>query len=145
MSQYKNFETNLINSYYGNVIDNIVFDNPGKTVVELQCMVSETIENLIKEDLSEVSEGYVSELIAKSYDNIDYEELVKSYIESNKTEFKKGDFVIEEIKEKGGDDCEECQKSELPLYHLKNGHDNIDAILCKSCLNDLKALLNKIQ
>lgn len=79
MEQFTNLETKLIAKWFGNKIDILVDEHPDMSVSDLQCLVSETIENLIKEQLLDIPEGYVSELIGESFGKIDYQELVKYF------------------------------------------------------------------
>jgi hypothetical protein len=80
MKKFKNLETTLISKWYNNLLDELVSEHPNMNETELICLLSETIENRIKEEqLSYISEGFVSELIGESFNKIDYAELIQYY------------------------------------------------------------------
>lgn len=51
-------------------------------------------------------------------------------------------FSIRKVHEASDDICEQCKSEENPVYHLKGKYDNVDAILCGKCLDDLKRAIN---
>jgi len=85
MKIFKDIETTLISKWFNNQLDEIV-NEMGANIEdenELISFVSERIENLIKEELSVLTEGYISEIVGNSFDNIDYRELVRYYKNNN--------------------------------------------------------------
>lgn len=74
-----NFETKLAVKWFGNIMEEIVTQNKSMDDNDLISLLSETIQNKVYEDLSLLTEGYVSELIHNSLDEIDFRELVMSY------------------------------------------------------------------
>lgn len=79
MKQFSNLETTLIAKWFGHEIDLIVEENKDMDATELQSLVSEIIENKLKEQLGVFSEGYISELVGDSFEKIAYAELVNYY------------------------------------------------------------------
>lgn len=79
MKKFDNIETTLISKWYGNVIEELVSTNKTLNESEIVSLVSETVENRIKEELRFTTEGFTSEIIHNSFDNVDYSELVKYY------------------------------------------------------------------
>lgn len=79
---FKNLETRMMGKWYGKQIEELILSNKKASEDDLVCLVSERLENLVKEDLSLLTEGYVSEVIGESFDNVDYHELI-SYFKEN--------------------------------------------------------------
>ncbi|PLS19301.1 hypothetical protein CVD28_02490 [Bacillus sp. M6-12] len=80
MAKFNNLETTLIEKWYRNLIDELVSENLSMNDTELQCLLSETIENRIKdEQLQYLNEGFVSELIGESFGKVDYFEIIQHY------------------------------------------------------------------
>lgn len=77
--KFSTIETTLIAKWFGNKIDEIIYDNEGKNDVELIARISEGVEQLIMEDLQLLSEGYVSEMIHEGIKNIQYHELLSYF------------------------------------------------------------------
>ncbi|WP_404453960.1 hypothetical protein LG329_04635 [Virgibacillus necropolis] len=79
MNKFKNVETKLVSKWLGDEIDIILNDTETNDELELISILSEKIENKIKNDLQSITEGYVSEIIHISFENIDYNELIDYY------------------------------------------------------------------
>ena len=80
MKKFDNLETTLISKWFNNKLDELVNENSHLETDHLVCLLSETIEDLIKEEqLQYINEGYVSELIGESFSKIDYHALIKYY------------------------------------------------------------------
>lgn len=80
MKKFGNLETTLVSKWFNNLLDELVNEHTEMKEENLICLLSETIENKIKdEQLQYINEGYVSELIGSSFDKIDYAELIKYY------------------------------------------------------------------
>lgn len=74
--KFSNLETSMMGKYYGNQIEEMILKNPRATKDELICILSEGLENLVKEDLSLLTEGYVSEVIGESFEKVNYHDLI---------------------------------------------------------------------
>lgn len=77
--KFNNTETQLMAKWHGNKIEEIILENPNQTEVDLVCILSEKLENIVKEDLSHMTEGYISELIGESFDKVDYKALIQYF------------------------------------------------------------------
>jgi hypothetical protein len=73
---FQNMETKLMAKYFKKEIDELLEANKGKSMTDLQCILSEELELIVKEQLSVHTEGYISEIIGDSFDNVNYEALV---------------------------------------------------------------------
>lgn len=80
--KFKNLQTQMMGKWYGNQIVDMIQKNPAVADFELIAILSEGLENLVKEDLSRLTEGYVSEVIGESFENVDYHELI-AYFKEN--------------------------------------------------------------
>jgi len=81
-----NFETQLIKKWFENEIEEVVSGYFGKhgivNILEIQSLLSETIENLVKEkELCFLSEGFVSELVENAFLKVDYNALTNEFLE----------------------------------------------------------------
>ncbi|MBX9158350.1 hypothetical protein ACTFR8_22385 [Bacillus cereus group sp. MYBK15-3] len=75
MIHFVNRETTLANKRYEDTIQAVVEENQGMSFEELHCLVSETIEDKIKEELAPITEGFVAEYVWGGFEEIDYREL----------------------------------------------------------------------
>ncbi len=76
---FSNLETSLVSKWFNGVIDEMVSENKSLERNNLVCLLSETLENLIKSELEYVSEGFISEIVGNSFDKINYHELIDYY------------------------------------------------------------------
>ncbi|MFJ8528351.1 hypothetical protein [Bacillus sp. NPDC094106] len=83
MKKFDNLATTLVSKWHGKEVEEIVVNNENMDEMNLIALVSEAIEDKIKETLIGVDEGYVSELIGESFENIDYRALIAYYKESS--------------------------------------------------------------
>ncbi|WP_112182543.1 hypothetical protein [Paraliobacillus zengyii] len=79
MKEFMNIETSLVSKWFGNAIDIILAEAESEDRLELISILSEKIEAYIMEELQYVTEGYVSEIIHKSIEKIDYNGLIDYY------------------------------------------------------------------
>ena len=81
MRKFDNLETTLISKWFNSELDTIINSSEAKKMSELDLIsfVSENIEELIKEELSVLTEGYISEIVGESFTNIDYRDLISYY------------------------------------------------------------------
>lgn len=77
--RFSNLATNMISKWFDGEIDTLVNENSHLSETELSCLLSETIENKIKEELIFTTEGYISEMIHNSFEDINYVDLVRFY------------------------------------------------------------------
>lgn len=78
--EWTNFETKTMSEQHGNLIEEVIQDNPNLSEMDLIAKVSETVENEIVENhLIHISEGYISEIIHASFKLVDYVSLIKYY------------------------------------------------------------------
>ncbi|MFV1457640.1 hypothetical protein [Bacillus mycoides] len=100
MIQFENKETTLVNKWYGDTIRAVVEENDELSFEELYCLVSEVVENKIKEEITSIDEGFVSEFIGECFNTIDFAELTFQFfaIEKGKIkvccEYEGGDFIM---------------------------------------------------
>ena len=81
-----NFETLLIKKWFENEIEETVCGYYEKheivNILEIQSLLSETLENLVKEnELSFLSEGFVSEIVGNALSKVQYISLVEEFLE----------------------------------------------------------------
>ena len=76
MVKFNNLETTMMAKWYGNQIEEMILNNPRATKTDLICILSEGLENLVKEDISLLTEGYVSEVIGESFEKVNYHDLI---------------------------------------------------------------------
>lgn len=79
METFSNIETKLIYKWLGSQINNKIEDLHDCNDNELIVKLSEYVQELINQDLSYISEGFISEMINNSLDQVNYYELIKYY------------------------------------------------------------------
>ncbi|ASN05638.1 hypothetical protein [Virgibacillus necropolis] len=81
MKKFTSIETSLISKWFDGEIDIILDNAKSDDYIELISILSEKIEKKVMDDPQYISEGYVSEIVHKSLDNVDYRELIDYYKE----------------------------------------------------------------
>lgn len=76
--QWSNFETRVMAERHGNIIEEVILDNPTASETDLMAKVSEACEHeIVENQLIYISEGYIAEIIHESFKTVDYRELVR--------------------------------------------------------------------
>lgn len=81
---FSTLETKLLANWYGSSIEALIREGKEKhgeraTEEYLICLVSENVENMVKDDLGYLSEGFISEIVGDSFQRIQYHELVRYF------------------------------------------------------------------
>ncbi|MEW4286249.1 hypothetical protein [Priestia koreensis] len=84
MKIFTNRETTLVSKWFDGNLDELINQKGAHIQDEMTLMsfVSEQLEEMIKEELNQLSEGYISEIIGDSFQRINYRALIQYYRES---------------------------------------------------------------
>lgn len=76
--EWINIETRMMAERHGNIIEEVILDNPNASEMDLMALVSEACEHeIVENQLIHITEGYISDIIHESFKSIDYRALVR--------------------------------------------------------------------
>ncbi|MCM3005828.1 hypothetical protein [Priestia koreensis] len=81
MKIFTNRETTLVSKWFDGDLDELI-NQKGAHIqdeMNLTSFVSEQLEEIINNELNQLSEGYISEVVGLSFQKVDYRQLINYY------------------------------------------------------------------